>query len=291
MSNLFAYFAQLSYVLFCGYLVITENFSVGTVVACIQLSNQFVSPTLSIIDDITKLKANSEIRSRIIGMMDYHDTKDNDLSGKYNIDKVVCKNISFSYDNKVIINDFNHVFKKGKKYLIVGPSGSGKTTILNIIAGKNKNYNGSDKYYNEDKIIDDVGNSISFCEQNVFLFDDTIFNNITMFKNYSKSRLNKVIEECEINRVLGKNDLNLNSRILENGKNLSGGQKQIIAVARTLLKDASIYIFDEPTSSIDKKTSIIIHEALKRIDGILIEVTHDKSKEITTGFDEIVEVK
>ena len=246
---------------------------------------------ISIIDDITKLKANSEIRSRIIGMMDYHDTKDNDLSGKYNIDKVVCKNISFSYDNKVIINDFNHVFKKGKKYLIVGPSGSGKTTILNIIAGKNKNYNGSVKYYNEDKIIDDVGNSISFCEQNVFLFEDTIFNNITMFKNYSKSRLNKVIEECEINKVLGKNDLNLNSRILENGKNLSGGQKQIIAVARTLLKDASIYIFDEPTSSIDKKTSIIIHEALKRIDGILIEVTHDKSKEITTGFDEIVEVK
>ena len=102
--------------------------------------------------------------------------------------------------------------------------------------------------------------------------------------------LNKVIEECEINKVLGKNDLNLNSKILENGKNLSGGQKQIIAVARTLLKDASIYIFDEPTSSIDNKTSIIIHEALKRIDGILIEVTHDKSKEITTGFDEIIEV-
>ena len=175
---------------------------------------------------------------------------------------MVLSNVFFNYssrkENKVI-NNLNFKFKAGEIVGIFGKSGQGKSTILDLMMGLISPTKG-DILYNGKNIknnLNTIQQVIGYVSQNVYLFDDTLLNNITFydcidFENDKK--LNEVISECNLNNFIN----NLPKKILTNvgnmGSNLSGGQIQRIGIARALYKNPKIIILDEATNSIDKET-------------------------------------
>lgn len=175
-------------------------------------------------------------------------------------------NVSYSYNKEnILFSKLNLTINKKDKILIKGSSGSGKSTLVDIILGIKKNLSGkifingidyTKKQYSLKKIC-------SYVPQSIFLFDTTIKNNITIFdnrdsKNKNSNNIIKSINIACLKDFLSKN--NLDTVIGENGVRISGGQRQRIGLAREIYKNNEIYILDESTNSLDKKTEKIFYK-------------------------------
>ena len=175
--------------------------------------------------------------------------------------------VSFGYENDdVSINKVSFNLSPGEKVAIVGKSGAGKSTLIDLILG----FYRPDKGKIEIGSIDissilpmDLKSHIAFISQDVFLFDDTIEENIKDgFSNASKAEINIAVKNAQVDSFVADFPLGLQTIVGANGSNLSGGQKQRVAIARGLLKKASIYIFDEATSALDLENEREILTAL-----------------------------
>ena len=156
------------------------------------------------------------------------------------------KDVSFGYeDDKDILKNINVFFEAGKSYAIVGGSGSGKSTLLNLLmAGSNK-YRGNIEFDNtdlKDVNSDSLYGMISMIQQNVFVFDASIRENVTMFRNFPKPDLDNAISRAHLSELLDTRGDDY--RCGENGKGLSGGEKQRISIARSLLRKSSVLLVD-----------------------------------------------
>jgi ABC-type multidrug transport system fused ATPase/permease subunit len=196
--------------------------------------------------------------------------------------EIIFQNVSFGYEkNKNIINNLNLKIKKNEKIVIYGKSGEGKTTLLLILLGFIKPTKGKIIVdgLNLNKLSNIWGEIISFAPQDTVLINDTLIENIAFKKNLSKSDLQRLKDSLKISKsgeFLNKKYKNIN--IEEQGLNFSGGQRKRIGLARALYKKADIYIFDEPTSFLDDKTSEDILRNLKLflLNKTAIFVTHNK---------------
>ena len=180
---------------------------------------------------------------------------------------VTFSDVSFGYENDdVSINKVSFNLSPGEKVAIVGKSGAGKSTLIDLILG----FYRPDKGKIEIGSIDissilpmDLKSHIAFISQDVFLFDDTIEENIKDgFSNASKAEINIAVKNAQVDSFVADLPLGLQTIVGANGSNLSGGQKQRVAIARGLLKKASIYIFDEATSALDLENEREILTAL-----------------------------
>ena len=180
---------------------------------------------------------------------------------------VTFSDVSFGYENDdVSINKVSFNLSPGEKVAIVGKSGAGKSTLIDLILGFYK----PDKGKIEIGSIDissilpvDLKSHIAFISQDVFLFDDTIEENIKDgFSDASKAEINIAVKNAQVDSFVADFPLGLQTIVGANGSNLSGGQKQRVAIARGLLKKASIYIFDEATSALDLENEREILTAL-----------------------------
>ena len=164
---------------------------------------------------------------------------------------------------------------------------------INLLLGKDYNYTGNINYNGTEvrQISQDSLYKISsFVEQNVFVFDDSIINNITMYSNVDETLLNEVIVKSGLDTLIKEkgNDY----RCGENGCNLSGGEKQRISIARALVKKSQLLLLDEATSALDNETSSTITNNLLSIDNTMkIMITHRLDEELLTKFDEIIVMK
>lgn len=208
-------------------------------------------------------------------------------------EKISISNLEFSYDEKIIINNINYTFNKYKSYAVVGESGSGKTTLLNLLLGKENTYLGKIKYNDKevrDLSLDSLFEISAFVEQNVFVFDDSIINNITMYSKIEDEILNKAIKKSGLSKLIEEKGPNY--RCGENGSNLSGGEKQRISIARALIKDVQLLLLDEATSALDNETAISVIDNILAIENVTkIIITHKLDEEILTKFDEIIVMK
>ena len=180
------------------------------------------------------------------------------------------KNVKFSYiENQLVINDISFKIYPGETTAIVGPTGSGKTTITNLITKFYEIDSGSilidGRDINEFK-LENIRKKIGVILQDVFLFADTIFNNITLFNNeISIKDVERAAKDLEIHDFIlslpGGYDFNVSER----GSTLSSGQKQLIAFLRVLVNNPDILILDEATSSIDSYSEDLIKNATKKI--------------------------
>ena len=209
------------------------------------------------------------------------------------IDEIKVANLKFMIDDKEILKDVNFKFEKNKSYAIVGTSGSGKTTLINLLLGKYKNYLG-DVYYNDIELkeisLDSLFEIASFVEQNVFIFDDSIINNITMFSNIDKTLLDEAINKSGLSQLIKEKGENY--KCGENGCNLSGGEKQRISIARALVKKSKILFLDEATSALDNETAISVINNLLEIDNVTkVMITHKLDEEVLLKFNEIIVMK
>ena len=158
--------------------------------------------------------------------------------------------------------------------MLVGSSGCGKSTILKLL----KQYYKSHSIYIKNKKLKNINlkNSITYISQDEYLFTDTLYNNITMYKNVSDKELNKVIDICELRPIINRTNLGFNMLIEENGFNLSGGEKQRIMLARALLKNFEILIIDEGLNQVDinLERKILKNIFKKYKDKTIIVVSH-----------------
>ena len=209
-------------------------------------------------------------------------------------DNLKLQNLSFKYENKIVIKNLNFDLKRGEKVAIVGETGSGKTTLLDIILGLLDIRKG--KIYLNGKKINSLKNNylnISYVPQKVFLFDDTIKNNVLFQSNktFDKAHYEKCIRVTQLKKFVNKLFLKDKTIIGENGAEISGGQAQRIGIARALYSSNEIILLDEPTSALDTKTEkIIISNIFKEFKNkTIILITH--AKENLKFFNKVYEFK
>jgi ATP-binding cassette, subfamily B, bacterial len=177
---------------------------------------------------------------------------------------------------------------------VVGPSGGGKSTILRLLR----------KYFNPAKgtiLIDGVNlkdikkvdyfNKIANIEQQVFLFEDTLKNNLTLYKNYTNQEIMDAIKRAGLEDFLKTHKEGLKYKIVDNGKNVSGGEKSRIAIARGLLNKADIILLDEAFASLDYNKAKEIEDSILALKNVtIINVSHVKIKENLVKYDIIYSV-
>ena len=270
----------------------TGDIAPSVILLFVQLMNYIISPLMQIPSSLSKRLACKPIFAKISEIIQT-DNDNNQGETIDNINEISVSNLKFMYDDKVVLNDITHKFEKNKSYAIVGTSGSGKTTLINLLLGKFNNYSGN-IYYNDTELkkisIDSLFEISSFVEQNVFVFDDSILNNITMYSNIEEELLNEAINKSGLAKLIEEKGPDY--RCGENGCNLSGGEKQRISIARALVKKTQLLLLDEATSALDNETSASITNNLLAISNTTkIMITHRLDEEILTKFDEIIVMK
>ncbi len=270
----------------------TNDISPSVIILFVQLMNYIINPLMQIPSSLSKRLACKPLFKKISEMIQIEEEKNYGLPIE-KISEIKIKNLKFMYDDKVILDDITHKFEINKSYAVVGPSGSGKTTFMNLLLGRNNCYTG-DIFYNEMDIkeisLDSLFEITSFVEQNVFVFDDSIINNITMYSNVNEELLDEVIDKAGLKELIKEKGKNY--RCGENGCNLSGGEKQRVSIARALIKKSQLLLLDEATSALDNETSELIIINLLKIDNIIkIMITHKLDEEILNKFDEIIVMK
>lgn len=289
----------LGFLIFVGILIysissILNGASFAKTVLMLQLSNGCVWPIVQLLPFLNELKASYTIYNKIT---ENGEEVDSDIIKKkeFKFDShIEVKDLKFNYDGKEIFKEASFNIEKGKKYLLKGESGSGKSTLIKLLSMVIDDYEGNIKVddidYREIKEIS-LNDNISFIYQDVFLFEDTIFNNITLFKDLSEERVLKATEGAGLTEFLNGKKLGLQEMIMENGKNLSGGQRQRISIARAIVKDADILFVDEGTSSLNEELGRAIEDTILSLDSTIIAISHRYYKGITEKYDYVLEVK
>lgn len=189
---------------------------------------------------------------------------------------VVFQNVSFSYDGKnECMNNLSYTVKKGEKIGIVGASGTGKSTMIKLIMGFYKPDTGEVKTLGEDAFQNQqkIWEKVAYVDNENFLFEGTIEYNITLKDDKLTGEEKRWYREiCD---TLCISDMENEERdIKQFGRNLSGGQRLRISLARALYRRAELLVLDEPSSSFDNQTEKLVIELLKEIDSTVILTTH-----------------
>ena len=197
------------------------------------------------------------------------DMKEGSITEPMKNHKIVFKDVSFSYDDRPILKNVSAEIKENTMTAIVGPSGSGKTTFCNLIA-RFWDVNSGEILIGGNNIkdykIENLMNSISMVFQDVYLFEDTIENNIKFGKqNASHEEVVQAAKKARCHEFIEALPEGYNTLIGEGGASLSGGEKQRISIARAMLKDAGIIIFDEATANIDPENEDKLKEAIESL--------------------------
>ncbi len=287
--------AQLGVFLVGAYLALSGNgITAGVVLVFVNLMNFVIQP----IAEVPGLLAN---RRAALGLIDKlaDSLSSNVRESGHSIENklehsIRLENVSFSYDQeKVILQDINLKLEKGKSYAIVGGSGSGKSTLLNLLMAANSNYSGH-IYYDDVELRDISSESlydlVSIIQQNVFVFNSTIEDNITMFSEFKREEIDHAIKLSGLSTLIeqkGKDYL-----CGENGSGLSGGEKQRISIARSLLRRTPVLFVDEATSSLDVETAFGVTNSILDLEGLTkVMVTHTLEESILRRCDAIITLK
>ena len=277
-------------------LVFMKMLNIGEMVAIMQLTGAFVQPLMMIMSNLPKISSGKAVEERFSAILG----ETNVVQEKKGVeelpfqDSICLKEIGFVYENgKRVFKDVSLKIEKGKKYAIVGGSGAGKTTLINVINGLYRQTEGTISVdgLNVEEKFPAYMNLFATVGQNAFLFNTTIERNITLTEEADKKQLEYACEISGVKEILKEFTHGLNEKIKDNGMNLSGGQKQKIALARAMYYRKSILILDESMSAIDKKSAYEIEKRLLEMEGVtVLAITHDIHSLLLKMYDEIVVV-
>ena len=248
-----------------------NSVSLGTIFLFIQLSQMLFRPLRQIADKFNTLQMGMVAANRVFKILDTDEfVKDTGTNLDEVKGEIIFDKVNFSYEvNNPIIKNLSIEIKAGERVAIVGPTGSGKSTIIKLILRFFEINSG--KIYVDGTSIEkfslkNLRSQISLVSQDIFLFADSIYNNISLFKkNISKDKIENAANEIGILEFINKLPGGFNYNVKERGVMLSEGQRQLISFLRAYVSNPKILILDEATSSIDSKTEQLIQYATNKI--------------------------
>ena len=271
-----------------------KGISAGMVMAFTQMMALLLMPVQSLPSFFASRKASHALIDKLAEALSANVRLDGEPISKELKSGIEVKNLTFGYtEEKTILKDIDFCFEAGKSYALVGASGSGKSTLLNLLMASYGSYSGQILYDGQELHqirSDSLYELISIIQQNVFVFNNTIHNNITMFHDFPESKVEKAIKLSGLSQLI--NDRGAEYLCGENGSGLSGGEKQRISIARSLLKESSVLLVDEATAALDAQTANQVASAILELDGLTrIVVTHDLEASILKQYDCILALK
>ena len=250
--------------------VLEHRISLGVIIAFLNLLDRFYGAIEEIAEVFSQLQQAMAGGEKVFNLMDQEEAivDEGIMSLKKEETKgaLEFKNVHFSYTkDKEVIKDLSFSIKPGNTIALVGYTGSGKTTITNLITRMWDLQNGKillDGINIKDLKLDNLRTLIQSLQQDVFLFNDTIKNNILMGLDLSDEKLNEIVDLAQLNELIDGVDGGLNHIIEEGSKNVSAGQRQLIAFARILAQNPRVIIMDEATANIDTEIEKKIQVAM-----------------------------
>ncbi len=287
--------AQIGVFLLGAYLALSgKGVTAGMTIAFVQLMNYVLSPIGAIPTALAERKAAKVLVEKVATKLNENVREQAQTEHTPLQNGITVEDVCFGYEtDKQVLHNVNCHFALGKKYAIVGASGSGKTTLLNLLLASYENYQGN-IYYDNQELKQIPTSSLyetdSIIQQNVFVFNATIRDNITMFRAFPEQEIENAIRLSGLSAVIqAKGEEYLCG---ENGNGLSGGEKQRIAIARSLLKKSQVLLVDEATAALDTETAKQVFDAILSLDGVTsIVVTHSLEETLLNRYDEILTMK
>lgn len=265
-------------------LVMRKELSAGEMFSFYAIIGYFTGPAAALIS------SNKTIQNALIAsdrLFEILDLENENQSEDFNltiekIEKITLTGVSFSYDNKgPTVQNINLCFKAGEITALVGESGSGKSTIAKLIQALYPLNSGKiefNLYNHSDLPMGALRKIISVVPQHIHLFDGNIIDNITIGSNeIDLKKLQKICTDLNMNQFIESLPYRYHTHIGENGMSLSGGQKQLLGIARALYKETDVLILDEASSSLDRRAETVLQNVLhglKNQNKIIILISH-----------------
>lgn len=277
--------------IFGSNLVIKNELSLSSFITFDSILIYLLSPINSFINTSFKLKDFNLIKERINDIFSINKENIDNFPNDKLKGEIALKNVYFKYSDKILLNNITNKINIGDKVLLKGKSGCGKSTLLKIIAGNIKNYDGDvylDKYNIKELANDYLKENILYVSQQEKIFNDSVYNNIVLNNIPTYDELLKAINTARVDFI--KNNDFKNTYLEEDGFNISGGERNRLIIARSILKKANIYLFDETFNELDEITrTSILKDTFKLLkDKTIIVVSHYNLK--TSLFTKVLDL-
>ena len=261
-----------------GRIVLETNLAADSFIGFLVIFSQILPPAKSLTTAFYSMQKGSASAERVLKILDYKiDLPKNMAFVKKLNQGIVFHNVSFKYDSNMTVKKINLTINKGQKIAVVGESGSGKSTLLGLLLKFHKPSSGDITIDGNNIKSTNIKSLFSVVTQDVMLFNDTILNNLKIAKpNAEMPEIEAVAKKASIHRLITNLSKQYNTILGPQGNSFSGGERQRIAIARALLSEAPILIFDEPTSSLDSESDKNIQKTFNNLnsDKTLIMITH-----------------
>lgn len=287
--------AQLGVFLAGAWLALSgSGLTAGTVILFVNLMNFMIGP----VSELPALLAGRRAALGLIGKLADALEKDGSAGGSRTLSRlehgIELRDVSFGYEaGKDVLHHVSARFEAGRAYAIVGGSGSGKSTLLNLLLAENTGYRGSvllDGTELRELSPEALYGLMSVIQQNVFVFNASIRDNVSMFREFPQEALDEAIRRAHLRELLDARGADYLCG--ENGKGLSGGEKQRVSIARSLLKKSSILLVDEATAALDAQTAHQVSSDILDLTGMTrIVVTHSLEEALLRRYDGIFVLK
>lgn len=287
--------AQMGIFLAGAWLAISgKGVTAGVVIVFVQLMNYILNP----ISQVPLLWSNRKAAIALMEKLSDALSENVREEGREKLngfsEKIEVKDLTYGYEpESPVLKDLDVQFDAGKSYAIVGGSGSGKSTLLNLLMGSSSNYQGEiciDSVSIKNIESESLYQLMTSVQQNVFVFNDTIRNNVTMFHEFPDKEVTLALERSGLSEFIEKRGEDFVCG--ENGANLSGGERQRISIARALLRKSPILLVDEATAALDAATARAVSFSILNLVGMTrIVVTHRLEEAILRRYDKILVMK